>query len=315
MKKEAGLFYPDGSFQTTEDINQRLELETTGFVRQNPQFARPDKYWMERFKERQEQFGQSEQEIKVALPRTSIINFVSDLHVGSPETDYVRLEAELNEIMQTPDSYVVMLGDLIDAFVFNPSQMEDMEQVPEQIALMREIITNLTKSNRLLGIIPGNHEDWQRRSGVNIYELITDTAKVPVQYGVNYLTANVAGIDYKVTMAHCLPGFSMYNPTHPEMREDHFGAEGADIIIAGHTHRRGITRMAKKVHGGGARELFYVSLGSYKATDGWTGKIGKHKLAPEEMGGVAVVLRDDAKQVFTGDILEVNQHFEAYKTL
>ena len=301
MNKE-GLYYPDGSYSSRDEIDKRLQLEESGFTRLQSIETRPDNYWMDRFKNRAETVGQTEQELKFAFNNTSTINFLSDLHVGSPETDYERIAEEVARTIETPDTYAVFLGDMIDAFVWNPGQMEDMEQVPEQVQLMKEVIGNLHDANKLLAIVPGNHEDWQRRSGFNIYELITPE-DVPVQYGVNYMTAYVQDKEYRITLAHQLPGHSMYNNVHPQMREDHFGAEGADVIIGGHTHKKGISLQYKKEHGGGARPVHYVSLGAYKAIDGFQAKNGRHKLAPEEMGGVAVTLNKDVKKVEITDII------------
>jgi UDP-2,3-diacylglucosamine pyrophosphatase LpxH len=302
MKQELGLYYPDGSFQSDSEIVKRLELEQIGFKRIQGRDIKPDTYWIDRFKQRHEVVGQSQQELKFQFNESPTINFLSDLHIGSPETDYDRIDKEVSGVITTPNNYVVFLGDMIDAFTWNPGQMEDMEQVPEQIGLVRELIDNLTSANKLLGIIPGNHEDWQRRSGVNIYELLTDKTDVPVQYGVNYLTAFVGNQEYKMTIAHCLPGFSMYNNTHPQMREDHFGAEGADIIIGGHTHKKGMSIQYKKEHGGRSRPVYYLSLGSYKETDGFQAKNGRHKLDYQEMGGMAVKLEKDVKKIEVKEI-------------
>ena len=300
-----GLIYPGGEFKSRAEINRQLEMQDAGFRRLGGDEPKPAGYWLDRFSRRSKEVGQSKQTMEFDFDKTPIINFMSDLHIGAPETDYDRIADELRAIKETPNSYVMFVGDMIDAFLWNPSQLEDMEQVPEQIELMKEIIRDLHDNDRLLGIIPGNHEDWQRRAGVNIYELITPD-EVPVQYGVNYITAHVNDIDYRVTMAHQLPGHSMYNHTHPQMREDHFGAEGADIIIGGHTHKKGTSMQYKKLHGGESRPVHYVSLGAYKAQDGFQAKNGRHKLDTEEMGGFAIRLDDTEKNVLVGDIVEIN---------
>lgn len=303
MSKE-GLIYPDGSFKDREEIDRQLQLEQRGFITTQPEFVQPPH--LEHFIQRQAEVKRPTPDLKYYFPNEPIINFISDTHLGG-DCDYQRVQDELNAIMGKKDSFVVLNGDIIDAFCFQPAQMEQIEQVPEQIQLAKEVIGKLTDANRLLAVIPGNHSDWARKAGVNIYDLIVDQSKVPVVYGVNYFTFNVQGTDYKTTVAHQLPGNSMYTNSHPQAREMRFGAQGADIIVAGHTHRRGVQQTTVKEHGGEAREVLLVSLGTYKFGDGYGDKKGFHRQSSREMGGYAVRLKKEKGNYEFGDILKMNR--------
>lgn len=301
--KEQGLYMPDGSFRNREQIDLELQMMQRGFVTARPAFTQPPK--MEQFMARQEQLRQPTPDLKYYFQQEPTINFMSDLHLGG-DCDYQRVQSELNAVMGKRDSYVVLAGDIMDSFCFQPAQMEQIEQVPEQIKLARDIIGKLTQANRLLAVIPGNHEEWMRRSGVNIYELITDTSKVPVVYGPNYFTFNVKGTEYKATVSHVLPGNSMYTNSHPQAREMRFGAQGADLIVAGHTHRRGMQQTTVKEHGGESRIVYLLSLGTYKFSDGYGANKGFHKQDAREMGGYAVKMFQ-RKRMQVDDILEANK--------
>jgi len=301
--KEQGLFYPDGSFRKRDEIDLQLQMQDRGFITAKATVAKPP--MMDRFIQRQETTRQASPDLKYYFPNEPIINFMSDLHLGG-DCDYQRVQSELNAIMNKKDSFVILDGDILDCFSFQPAQMEQIEQVPEQIKLAREIIGKLTQANRLLAVIPGNHEEWARRSGINIYDLIVDTQKVPVVYGVNYFTFNVAGTEYKATVSHVMQGNSMYTNTHPQAREMRFGAQGADLIVAGHTHKRGMQQTTVKEHGGTARPVLLLSLGTYKYGDGYSHNKGFHKQTSPEMGGYAVKLRKNKGNFIVGDILELN---------
>lgn len=298
-----GLIYPNGQFQPTEEIVRRLEMEQRGFITTRPQFTKPP--MIEQFLSRQEQVKEPKPNLKFYFQNEPIVNMIFDGHWGE-DCDYNRQQAELNAIMGKRDSFTILGGDMITSFAFNPAQMEQIEQVPRQIQLASEIIDKLIEANRLLLIVPGNHEAWMKRQGVNIYELLTK-GRVPVVYGVNYVELNVQGTPYKMTIAHQLRGHSMYNPVHPQLREGNFGAEGADIIVAGHTHRRGFSVTSKKEHGGNARQVLNLSCGTYKFSDEYTDRNGYHKQQYPEMGGYAVKLRKQKGNYEVGDILEMNQ--------
>ena len=147
-----GLYLPNGEFQTSEEIIQRLEMEQRGFITTRPQFTKPP--MIEQFINRQEQLGQPSSDLKYYFPNEPIINFMSDLHLGG-DCDYTRVQNELNTICNKKDSFVILDGDIIDAFCFQPAQMEQIEQVPQQIKLAKEIIDKLTQANRLLAVIHG----------------------------------------------------------------------------------------------------------------------------------------------------------------
>jgi len=302
-KMKEGLIYPDGNFRSREEIDLQLQMQERGFITARATVAKPP--MMDRFIQRQETTQQPSPDLKYYFPNEPIINFMSDLHLGG-DCDYQRVQGELNAICNKKDSFVILDGDILDCFTFQPAQMEQIEQVPEQIKLAKEIIGKLTQANRLLAVIPGNHEEWARRSGVNIYDLIVDS-KVPVVYGVNYFNFNVQGTEYKATISHVMQGNSMYTNTHPQAREMRFGAQGADMIIAGHTHRRGMQQTTVKEHGGTARPVLLLSLGTYKYGDGYSHNKGFHKQSSPEMGGYAVKLRKQKGNFQVGDILEMNR--------
>ena len=141
---------PD-SFMSIKDIrkkNNKLDWITP--LPEGKDFT----YWSDRFKDRKEQYMETaevpQHNFELNLPETSLIAFIGDQHVGSPEVDYDRIEAEMQAIVQTDNAYVILMGDTVDGFFWNPAEFEEMEQVPEQYGYIKSMIEYLGENNKLI---------------------------------------------------------------------------------------------------------------------------------------------------------------------
>ena len=312
----AGIVYPDGSFESADEVKRRLYL--------NSQFPDPAletplplkkdfRYWNNRFRLRQREYLETKeitQHAVISFPERTLITFIGDLHVGSGEVDYKRIEQEIELIVNTPNSYVCLMGDVIDGFFFNPAQMEEMEQVPEQVAYMQALVEYLAEHKKLLIGWGGDHDQtWQAQRGMNPYTELADRAGAYYMHGVGYMTAKVGNQEYHLTGTHRTQGHSIYNNAHGAMRLGR-DAEGSDIVVIGHNHRKGIVQQSVKEYGGENRVVTYIALGAYKSTDDYSKKLGFADNNTESMFGVSVVLEKDSKQVKPYyDIVEAHREF------
>lgn len=312
-----GLLYPDGSFKSEGELRKQAERDSAKVpVFETPLPVERDfSYWSAHFKERQEQYNEAVERrdhVEISFPDRSLISFIGDTHIGSPDTDYARLEAEIEAIVNTPNSYVCLVGDVVDGFFFNGAQMEEMEQNPEQVRYMKALVRHLGEYNKLLIGWGGDHDlDWFMKMGINPYSELAKEGKAHYMHGVGYLTANVGEQQYRITGAHRLPGSSMYNNNHPQNRAVRFGgAVGSDIVVSGHNHRKGISTQAVQEFGGVARETAMIAIGPYKSTDGYARKLGFAPQQATELYGCAVVLEKDEKGFRTFyDILQAHRDF------
>jgi len=261
-------------------------------------------YHSPRFRQRAEQFKENFEvptnHVEIRLPDTvNCINFIPDLHAGSGFTDYERIEQEIDVIMGTPNSYIIFMGDLIDGFFFNSAQMEEMEQTPEQIKYMKALFKHVSSDNRLLAALGGDHDLWPKKMGINPYADFAETYGAHYLQGMSYLTLYVGEQEYHITLAHQLPGSSIYNNTHPQMRaaNRHGGAFGSDIVVSAHNHKKGYSRDTVKAFGNKRHNVHYIALGPYKSQDDYSRKNGWVVQQPEEMYGASVILRPDRNEV------------------
>ena len=278
----------------------------------------PDKkdfnYWSERFVKRQEIVAETEpikDHVEFTFPKSICLNFIGDLHVGSPAVDYKRIQEEAAYIVNTPDSYVMMMGDLIEGFFFNPAQMEQIEQVPDQYKLMRSLLEYYSKAGRLLIGWTGDHDTWSKSRGVGAYSDFSEFTGAHLMSGTGYATLNVGEQQYKVTGSHRFPGNSMYNKNHAGKRSVVFGASGgSDIVVSAHTHGKGYTRDSMTRFGGVAEPVHILNIGPYKWVDGYARKLGLTPIAngTSQMYGSAVILNSETKDIhYYDDILQANK--------
>lgn len=309
IENKPGIIMPDGSFISKQSIDRKLLIAGEAKMITDMPLTRDNKYWGERFETRQKQYKETDirkNNVEISFNEEPIINFMGDLHIGSPETDYQRINNEVEIISQTPNSYLMVLGDTVDGFFFNPAQFEQVEQAPEQFEYINSIFTKLGKEKKLLVAWSGDHCDWAKKSGANPYAEFSQKFDAYYMHGVGYVTLKVGDINYKLAGAHRLPGFSMYNNSHAEMRLSK-EVQGADIYLAGHTHAKGYVQQEIQQFGGDSRLVNFISLGPYKSSDDFSRKRGFVEKTENGMYGCAIKLYKDHRQVkYYSSILEGN---------
>lgn len=316
MERDKGIYTgpKDRDFKTDLDIKREV-LMSDPDNKPTVHTPLPTKqgwvYWSDRFQERQKQYievAQGEQKhIEISFPDTVCLNLIGDLHAGSAWTDYDRIAKEAETIVSTPNSYVLALGDWVDGFFWNPAQMEQVEQVPEQIQYMNSLLEFYASHKRLLVAWGGDHCNWSKKLGSDAFSNFSDRFGAHYIYGVGYLTATVGDETYKISAAHRHNGSSIYNKAHAAMRLYKDNAEGADIVVTAHTHQKAHLRQSVKEFGGNARKVDYISVGPYKADDDYARKMGFGTQHPNEMYGSAIILHKDTKKIeYHDDILEAN---------
>lgn len=259
--------------------------------------------WSVRFKERADQFTPVQDHVTFKFREPPTIALMADLHVGSPNTHYARIEAEVEKIYHTQNMYVIFVGDEIDNMNWNPGQYEQSEQTPEQIQYLRAMFDYLASRKKILHRIGGDHDGWLMKSGVDINREMNQRWNASQNKGAVYFTIHINGKVWKMSGAHQLPGHSIYNVNHKNMRAIRFGSfHGSDVIFSGHNHKKGVA-MDFQHELGVPQRTHYIALGAYKSSDSWLRKKGWAVQQPEEMFGVAVTFNKEV--VIHESILEV----------
>lgn len=307
----------DDSFVSVEQIQHEARLrephEAPNFVTPTKTPAKDFAYWSQRLINRSKQYGEialKPKPEKVCFEKAPLITFQADLHIGGAYTDYERIEAEAEAIVATPNSYVYLVGDLIDAFYFNPAQYEDIEQTPEQVEYARALVKYYADNKKLLGVVAGNHDMWVKKHGFDPYVYILEGIETHYIHGIGYVELGVGDQTYNLSTNHMFKGSSIYNPNHPQRRAVNEGARGSDIVVSGHWHDKAIQQLPFKEFGGESRLTTLIALGTYKATDEYIRTYGFANRDPMSMYGASVILRDGKKVVMPFyDVLEAHEEY------
>lgn len=308
-ENKPGIIMPDGKFISKEDIDRKAMLEGKAkFVTDMP-LTRGFEYWGERFEQRQTQYQEADirkNNVEIQFDEEPIINFIGDLHVGSSETDYQRINNEIKIILETPNSYAMFFGDTVDGFFFNPAQFQAMEQAPEQFKYINSMFEALAEKKKLLVAWSGDHDGWAAKSGMDPYEEFSKKFGAYYMHGVGFVTLKVGEVNYKMIAAHRIPGFSMYNNVHGSMRLSR-EVQGADLYVNAHQHTKGYGQQEIQQFGSESRLVNFISLGPYKKSDEYARKRGFPDKTENGMYGCAVKLYKDHRQIkYYSSILEGN---------
>jgi len=237
----------------------------------------------------------SPNQIEISLPRTSVVSFIGDQHMGHINTDHDLILAEIEAIKNSPDTYVLFLGDSVDGIFWGgESGGQQVASLTEQHKMRRSMFREL--KGRVLAGFGGEHgSKWAAKSGPDPMDDFTELTDAPYIQGVGEITLNVGGQTYKIIAAHKLKGSSIYNNNHPQFRADREMA-GADIIVSAHTHRKAVTQQPSRRFGK-AQMVTHISVGPYKSQDLYSQRAGYPEQKSEQMGGVAIRIHADEKKV------------------
>ncbi len=262
--------------------------------------------WTEWMIARQDSLWRELTRVEYTFMAPTIINFMGDLHVGHPSTHYSRISEEAEAIKEKPHSFLILLGDLIDGMHWNPGQLEEAEQIPEQVLYVQSLLRYLAEDKKLLLAIQGDHDGWLKKMGWNLY---ADMARYGGHStnGPTAIEANLGENQYRIGAAHRLPGHSIYNPSHPQMRAEREIFRGADVVVSGHTHRKGYSR-SYITEWDRVYPVDMINVGAYKPTDSWLQKNGFRPQRTEQMYGSAIKIEPGEKHVIVfDDILKANK--------
>jgi predicted MPP superfamily phosphohydrolase len=217
-----------------------------------------------------------------------IVN-MSDLHLGGAETDYARIEDEVNLILDCPNAYIGLHGDLVNNFIIgylSRIALGTEIKICEEWILAERFLKKV--SPRLIWHVGGNHDKWTYLlTNVDKLEEIQKLTNSTVLYDKDEINTDVAVGDFVTSwrIRHKWRFNSFMNPTHGlEAASRRDKGKSADFHVGGHTHVSGLCRP----YNNGGKTGFAIITGSYKIGDSYTRTQGF--ASPNEHTAVAVIL-------------------------
>lgn len=163
-----------------------------------------------------------------------------DAHIGAIGTDYELFQKITDEIINTPNLYIILMGDELDLAIKLRSLAEVLTSIltPElQVQFMKSWLEDI--KHKVLFAIQGNHDARLKQiAGVDVPRNIINKV-VPYSTGICHVNLKVGDVVYKVAAAHKFPGHSMWNVNHANKKYSAMQYPEGDIYMGAHTHRPG----------------------------------------------------------------------------
>lgn len=185
--------------------------------------------------------------IKKTLPTTlENVNlyFLADKHIGDPLCDMKAIEAKIQEILNDPNGYAILGGDIINNSIIgsvgNAFEGNPMDQVNEAINLLKP----LADAGKIICVVPGNHERrTTKTTGIDVTQVICmglgltevycpETAYIFLRFGMNEKGRRHC---YQIYCSHGSGGGSRPGSKINKL-QDVGNICVSDLVICGHTH-------------------------------------------------------------------------------
>lgn len=171
---------------------------------------------------------------------------LADLHIGAAECDIELIKKVIKFIHDTPDTYVVLLGDILNTALKNSKSdiYSEVLSIADSQKLAVELLSPI--KDRIIGMTPGNHENrvW-KEAGIDLSLWLAEKLNIQDKYRVNALALNIEfgktpkNYPYKLNIFAQHGGFGGGRKLGSAMNaiEDMDGIiANADIYLRAHTH-------------------------------------------------------------------------------
>ena len=202
--------------------------------------------------------------------------WLTDVHYGSMGVDYERLERHLEIIKTTPNTYVIVGGDMIDNFspAKHPVAMLGDAISPQlQTQAFLERLKELDRKSKLLAVGYGNHEEFIAMAGYDYWTSFLHDVQAPIFSSNGLLNINLIRETYRVGIFHKFWGRSFINVSNRGKRAMEYGGyKDMEIVLIGDDHQYSAEDFDKN-----GEERATIDGGTYKLFDKTGGRWGLGK--------------------------------------
>lgn len=178
---------------------------------------------------------------------------VGDVHAGAIQSNLKGWEKFNQIILDDPNAYVILNGDLMNnATKSSVSNLyEDIMRPRDQKIYLKEHLYDLAKADKILAIIPGNHENRSLKEAddsplydvaakLDLEDIYRDNlAIIKLTIGLNRPNA------YSILSAHGSGGGTLIGSYVNKCERFAANWEGIDIFFFGHSHKPFVTKPNK----------------------------------------------------------------------
>lgn len=182
---------------------------------------------------------------------------ISDVHLGSPECMEREFITFCGQLKDTPNTYVLLLGDLIDNGL--KTSLTNCYKAKMSPSVQKREMANILEpiKDRILCILPGNHEARSRKESDDdpCYDIAVkldcedlyreNIAFIKIQMGQENAKDGKVRPTYVLTVVHGNGGGVLYGGALNNSTRFGYTIDGSDILVLGHTHKPYTTQPGK----------------------------------------------------------------------
>jgi hypothetical protein len=190
----------------------------------------------------------------------------SDQHMGAWSTNYDSLKEMTDELMQTPNLYIALLGDYGHYAIKlrNVLEVADNLLTPEQQTdFLESWFEEIWPKVALATWENHGVERQEKQAGESSTKRLL-SRKVVYFNGIGHADIKVGNQIYKGAFSHCFRGRSIENACHSQMRYMRREGIDRDFAMSGDTHLPGMTKYVD-----GAKVRVAINSGSLQANSGY----------------------------------------------
>jgi predicted phosphodiesterase len=201
--------------------------------------------------------------------------FSSDWHLGSVSTNYDAFMRNIEFLLDTPNLYMVVVGDTIDNFLQFPDKSARLHQIINpmyQKKMLKSIIDELISRKKIIATGWGDHDSRfeEKLNGSDVIKTLTNN-RIPYFPGKGVLKLKIGSQQYTCAVTHKSRFNSYMNETHSSSQEYRTFIP-ADICVTGHTHSPAYSvchrlQVAREAGMGCGGQVILIRTGTYKSDD------------------------------------------------
>lgn len=214
---------------------------------------------------------------KIQTDNEICVVVIGDLQLGSWGTDYNLFLEVTREIIETPNLYVILVGDLLQMAIKMRNVLEVKDDLlPPKFQMM--FLGSWLKDikHKVIASTWDNHS-VMREEAVTGYSQYAEIFKRHTIYhnGIGHLDITVGDIVYKWAITHFFRGKSILNKTHAPSRYMRHEAQDRDIAAQGDYHDPGMQKYCES-----GREKISIVCGSIQTNSGYAKRFFSLTTAP-----------------------------------
>ncbi len=202
---------------------------------------------------------------------------LGDLHMGSWGVDYGLLKSITEEIEETPNLYVALVGDLVEMAIKMRSVLEVMGQIlpPEQqLAFLESWLEKIMPKVAFSCWCNHAVEREEKMTGISSVKNLLARGSVYFN-GIGHPDVRVGDQVYKFAVSHKFRGSSMFDSSFGPKRYMRMETDDREIALQGDLHRPAISEYVE-----GSKHRLAITSGTLQLNSGYAQRYFSLKTFP-----------------------------------